>query len=243
MACKDCASPAAFWDGKPKGKELKLGGYDAYLSLPKSSNSKAIVIFPDVYGWEAPNIRLLADKFADNGFTVGLPDFFEGDKVPLEELAKGNMPAFMDWYSKHEPEVVIPIFDKVVQALSADYGVKSVGVLGICWGGRFILELGATDKVKAVVMNHGSLTEKEHVEALKQPILINASDNDKMLSREKLAVYQSILDCKKDLRSDVKFFEGMQHGWTVRGDASDAKVGPMIVEAYERALGWFQKHL
>jgi len=59
-------------------------------------------------------------------------------------------------------------------------------------------------QVKAVVMNHGSLTEKEHVEALKQPILINASDNDKMLSREKLAVYQSILDCKKDLRSDVK---------------------------------------
>lgn len=46
-------------------------------------------------------------------------DFFEGDKVPLEELAKGNMPAFMDWYSKHEPEVVIPIFDKVIHLLGS----------------------------------------------------------------------------------------------------------------------------
>ena len=119
-------------------------------------------------------------------------------------------------------------------------------------------------QVKAVVMNHGSFTEKEHIERLKQPLLINQSDKDKvcllpmtlppaslyqeagtivplmlssnlckicsvesgksivqstesmysddalhhaqMISREKLAVYQGILDCKKDLPSDVKVF-------------------------------------
>jgi hypothetical protein len=31
----------------------------------------------------------------------------------LEELAKGNMPVFMEWKEKHEPEVVMPIYEKV----------------------------------------------------------------------------------------------------------------------------------
>ena len=42
---------------------------------------------------------------------------------------------------------------------------------------------------------------------------------------------------------DLQFFDGMEHGWTVRGDPSDPKVGPAVVEAYDRALHWFQKHL
>ena len=59
-------------------------------------------------------------------------------------------------------------------------------------------------QVKAVVMNHGSFTNREEIEALKQPILINASDNDQLLSRERLAQYTGVLDCKKDVPSDIK---------------------------------------
>ena len=41
----------------------------------------------------------------------------------------------------------------------------------------------------------------------------------------------------------VQLFEGAEHGWTVRGDDKDPVRGPQIKEAFERALGWFQKHL
>ncbi len=53
-------------------------------------------------------------------------------------------------------------------------------------------------------MNHGSFTNREEIEAVKQPILINGSDNDQLLSRERLAQYTGVLDCKKDVPSDVK---------------------------------------
>ncbi len=59
-------------------------------------------------------------------------------------------------------------------------------------------------QVKAVVMNHGSYTNREEVEAVRQPTLINASDNDQLLSRERLAQYTGVLDCKKDVPSEVK---------------------------------------
>lgn len=59
-------------------------------------------------------------------------------------------------------------------------------------------------QVKAAVMNHGSFTNREEVDAVTQPLLINASDKDQLLSRERLAQYQGALDCKKSVPSDVK---------------------------------------
>lgn len=41
----------------------------------------------------------------------------------------------------------------------------------------------------------------------------------------------------------VQFYEGMQHGWTCRGDAADSVVGPQIVDAFDRAAAWFQKYV
>ena len=72
------------------------------------------------------------------------------------------------------------------------------------WGGRFAVLLGATDKVKAVVMNHGSFVIQENIEAIKVPLLINGADKDRQISREMLAQFQGVLDCKKDVPSDVK---------------------------------------
>ena len=40
-----------------------------------------------------------------------------------------------------------------------------------------------------------------------------------------------------------QLFEGSFHGWTVRGDDKDPKMAPLIVEAFQRASDWFQKHL
>ena len=33
------------------------------------------------------------------------------------------------------------------------------------------------------------------------------------------------------------------HGWTLRGDDQDPKVGDAAKDAYARALKWFQDHL
>ena len=77
------------------------------------------------------------------------------------------------------------------------------------WGGRFAILLGATDKVKAVVVNHGSFVKQEDIDAIKVPLLLNAADNDRQISREMLAQFQGVLECKKDVPSDVKVLTGL----------------------------------
>ncbi len=39
----------------------------------------AVVILPDIFGWELPNTRKIADLLATNGIIAVLPDFFEGN--------------------------------------------------------------------------------------------------------------------------------------------------------------------
>lgn len=39
-----------------------------------------------VFGWEFANARLLADQYAKEGFYVYLPDFHQGDSLPIEFL-------------------------------------------------------------------------------------------------------------------------------------------------------------
>ena len=40
-------------------------------------------------------------------------DYFPGDDFPLDAMLKGDLGPVMDWKGRHEPEVIIPMFDKV----------------------------------------------------------------------------------------------------------------------------------
>lgn len=43
-------------------------------------------------------------------------DFFEGEAFPIDAMLKGDFGPVMDFKGRHEPDVVIPIFDKVRQS-------------------------------------------------------------------------------------------------------------------------------
>jgi dienelactone hydrolase len=40
-----------------------------------------LVIITDVFGWELPNARLMADSYAKNGVTCYVPDLHQGDSL------------------------------------------------------------------------------------------------------------------------------------------------------------------
>ncbi|MED6221031.1 hypothetical protein PIB30_050555 [Stylosanthes scabra] len=60
----------------------KFGGLHYYLT--GSPHSNLAVIVSDVFGYEAPNLRNLADKITAAGYYVVVPDFFNGEPFDLQ---------------------------------------------------------------------------------------------------------------------------------------------------------------
>ncbi|MED6196775.1 hypothetical protein PIB30_050483 [Stylosanthes scabra] len=59
-----------------------FGGLDYYLT--GSPHSNLAVIVSDVFGYEAPNLRNLADKITAAGYYVVVPDLFNGEPFDLQ---------------------------------------------------------------------------------------------------------------------------------------------------------------
>lgn len=69
----ECCIRGFEWDGTPVGQETKLAGYDSYVS--GSNDEVAILVVHDLFGWTFPNVRLLADRYAQEiDATVYVPD-------------------------------------------------------------------------------------------------------------------------------------------------------------------------
>jgi hypothetical protein len=73
MLDDDCCKSAFKWDGKPVGSEGMLGKNKAYIT--GTNKHAAVLLVHDLFGWTFPNLRLLADHFAEEaGCTCFIPD-------------------------------------------------------------------------------------------------------------------------------------------------------------------------
>lgn len=78
MACADCFKGALNGE-TPIGSISKIHGLDTYVAQPQGNPKGLVVILPDAFGWDTPNIRVLADRYAQNGgFLVYVPDVMKG---------------------------------------------------------------------------------------------------------------------------------------------------------------------
>ncbi|XXH03540.1 Replication factor A protein 1 [Hypoxylon texense] len=154
----------------PKGELRKLGDVDVYLTKPESypSNpSKLLLLLSSGTGIKSTNNQIQADKFAEEGFVVVMPDLFQGNPAPNSSLVPDaeTGTSFLDriklkaaelaksfvideWLARHTEEKVMPILEKVIDACKSEFA-DAVGngggiyAVGYCFGGRYVLLLAS----------------------------------------------------------------------------------------------------
>ncbi|GAQ91836.1 carboxymethylenebutenolidase [Klebsormidium nitens] len=237
MVCKECVDVGFTWDGEPVGKEVDLNGIKAYVAMPAKETNKAVILASDVFGYDKKNPRLYADRLAEAGFLAVLPDLIKGD--PMTNFAEKDA-----WLARHPFDEVESMLTSVLEAVAKDHGATSFGVVGFCWGGHFAAKLAATDNVKAVVINHGSMLKQEHIDALKQPALFNCNENDPQIPDEFRARIWETLKAK-DNGSAVNLFlgKGVTHGFSLRGDDKDPVVSQAAKAAFVAGADFFSHYL
>ncbi|KAF3638420.1 hypothetical protein FXO38_23232 [Capsicum annuum] len=229
-----CENPPALSSRSGHGSVLELGGFNTYVSGPPTSKH-AILFVSDVYGYEAPNLRKLADKVAAAGYYVVVPDFLCGDPYTSDK-------PLSIWIQSHGTEKGFEDAKQVVAALK-DRGISAIGAAGFCWGAKVVTELAKSDNIQAAVLLHPSLVKVDDMKEVKAPIAILAAEIDKISPPELIKQFEEILSSKPEVDKLVKIFPSAKHGWTVRYNVEDKEAVQQAEEAHQDMLDWLTKHV
>ncbi|EMS50557.1 Endo-1,3;1,4-beta-D-glucanase [Triticum urartu] len=190
----------------------------AYVTGPVHSD-RAIVLASDIFG------RHAADKVAEAGYYVVVPDFFNGKPYMGDPSVN-----ITQWIDDHSPVKAARDAKPIFATLKKEQ--KSIiGVGGYCWGGKFAVEIAKMEE----------FTRNSEV---KCPIEILGAQNDTTTPQK--FIYQFLQALRK--RSDKvpyfgKIFPGVAHGFACRYNSTD----PFAVRTAEQALAlmldWFKKYL
>ena len=214
-----------------------LGGLRAYVA--GSSNSTiAIILISDIYGFESPNLRKVADRAATSGFFVVVPDFLYGDPY-VPDNAERPVPV---WIKSHTAAKGFEDAKSVITALKSR-GVSAVGAAGYCWGAKVVAELAKSGDIQSAVMLHPSFVTVDDIKEVKCPIAILGAEHDHLSPPALVKQFEGILAAKSGVESFVKIFPGVAHGWSVRYKEDDEVAVKSAEEAFQDMLGWFVKCL
>ncbi|KAJ3127133.1 hypothetical protein HK100_009908 [Physocladia obscura] len=221
--------------GIPTGAEGIIAGHKAYAANPAQPTGNILVIGTDVFGFTVQNPRLIADRFAAEGYLCVAPDMFKGTEPPadlMDTIFAMNskdatfvqtvtvvfrmlryFPAFL--FRNNENSGI-----EIIKSFIADLKVSRRGNK---WGGAIGIRLAQQpDIVDVVTATHpgGSLQFPHDAELIVKPIYFALAEIDQRIKEAdcdsiKLALTQ------KNFEFEVEWFEGVQHGFAIRGSKND----------------------
>ncbi len=222
---------------------LSGGSFSAYLAVPSTHPSAAIVLIQEILGVNQ-NMRQTADDYAKEGYLVLVPDLY----WRLESGVQLDSEIKEQWTKGFE----------LLQAFDVDSGVEDlkatlfflrqypsstgkVGSLGFCLGGKLAYFMAIRSDADANVSYYGVDIEKNLAEATKiqKPLLLHMGGNDEYVSPSAQATIQQGL--KNNPLVNIYRYEGVSHGFSRAGSSAYRQAASEL--ARERTLAFLKQHL
>src|SRR3954453_11472314 len=124
-----------------------LGAFDAYCAVPGSGSGPGILLFQEIFGIN-DNMRGLADRLANEGYVVVVPDMFWRIEPRFERKDESGMAdafAMIQRYDINAAPADINATHKHLLGMSECTG--RVGAVGFCVGGARASAPAATSRV------------------------------------------------------------------------------------------------
>ena len=152
-------------------------------------------------------------------------------------------------------EYIEPIVSrKLLPYLRADGdglgGPRRIGVLGFCWGGWVALRTaGAETGVDCVAALHPSMKmeafhggcNSDVYDATRCPTMCLAAGDDPEDVKPEGELSQSLT--RRGILADLEEFKEMDHGWVVRGDATDDIIADAVTTALQKTFQFLKRHV
>ncbi|KAI9868030.1 MAG: hypothetical protein M1813_006775 [Trichoglossum hirsutum] len=232
--CTDCVS-GVIHSGTPKGRTSTIYGLETYVAEPPdgSPTNGLIVVIPDVFGWELTNVRVLADVVSGVQALIGLTPFL---------LHRSD-------------STVLPTIATFLRSVRENEGcAHKIGIAGFCYGGRLAILVAHNDertsttdgKPLADVVFTGHPAEVKipvEFEKVRLPLSIAIGSKDSWMSLQQIGEVRKILDKKVQADHEIVVYDGVKHGFTVRGNPGNEAAAKQGIEAEDQAVAWFKRFL
>mmetsp|Transcript_12309 Transcript_12309/g.29237 ORF Transcript_12309/g.29237 Transcript_12309/m.29237 type:complete len:249 (+) Transcript_12309:95-841(+) len=232
-------------DYVPRGSRRVVGDTEIYHV---GSGGAPVVLIMDIFGFSFPQVFQVADRIADSGFAVGVPDIFRGSPWPMDKFPPKPEDNFMEWIKPKMEYLtqIKPDVDATVSLLRTTAGAKEgkYGVIGFCAGAALALQAGAQADVGAVGAAHpafGLLSDGgvSAAECLQCPVALLPAKGDDV---EK--VHQVVSTKPFAGKCVLKEFRQQVHGFmAARGDWKDPLVTAAAAEGIEVFVKLMQENL
>ncbi|WAQ90330.1 hypothetical protein PtA15_12A319 [Puccinia triticina] len=243
--------------GKTTGRILSINGVNVYVANPSGRGQrhssltaqKAILVFPDVFGIDLINIKLITDKLAnDLNTSAFLVDTFSGDDVP-DGPQPNQLPVgfnITEWGKRHGPEQVLPLIESVIKNLT-DQGVKRFAATGYCFGGKYVFLSSDRNWIQVGSTSYPSLLQVpddllELRDKSKAPLLINSCEIDPQFGADAQQRSDELLgDGQYKPGYKRTYYPGASHGFGIRANLSNPAEKQAFDDSYKQIVTWFVK--
>ncbi|KAM8966484.1 carboxymethylenebutenolidase homolog [Pelodytes ibericus] len=225
-----------------RGQEVQIEHIKAYVSKPDSSTDKAIIVVQDIFGWQLPNTRFIADLLTTQGYLTICPDFFVGQD-PWNPAADRS--TFLEWLKSRQATKVDKETDVVLKYLKEQCHIKKIGVIGFCWGGTVTHHLMLKyPEIKAGVSCYGIIRDADDRYSLQNPTLFIFAELDTIIPLEQVTVLNEKLKQHAKVDFEVKVFPKQTHGFVHRKKEDiNIEDKPLIEEARKDMIAWLNKYI
>jgi len=237
-----------------KGSIEDADGVQLYFAPALGASTKALLLLPDVWGWNSGRIRAVADALAGEGYLVAVPKILtpcvgegtDGDALPPEGVFS------LDWIKNFPWPTQKPKVDKTLGFLRAK-GATKIGVVGFCYGGHPACWASSeNDDIVAGVVLHPSIqleafafggSVENLVKSVKCPFQIMPAGNDVPKWAEEGDYVSAFKQSAKGSEFVYHVFSEATHGWSIRGDVKDETVKRDVKIAMDEIKAFFAKHM
>ncbi|XP_072009477.1 carboxymethylenebutenolidase homolog isoform X1 [Engystomops pustulosus] len=229
-------------DYKGLGNEVQIEHIKAYVSKPKTSTDKAIIVVQDIYGWELTNTRHIADLLASHGYIAVVGDFFVGQPSWNPNDDKANLYKWLETRSANKAYIEAEV---IMKYLKEQCHAKKIGVIGFCWGGIVTHYLMLKySELKAGVAFYGIVREDIDKYKLLNPTLFIFGEKDPVIPLEQVKSLDEKLKEQSKAEYKVKVYPNQDHGFAHRKkEDMNPDDKPYILEARKDMLDWLNKYV
>ncbi|KAI6041374.1 dienelactone hydrolase, partial [Pisolithus marmoratus] len=276
MSCPDC-NRGSVLAGKPTGSIVKVDGTEAYFAkgppsksaLFEPKGSVAVVLLSDAFGLPLVNIKLIADKLANDLLCdVWVPDLFDGAPLlrveGMETQLLPDRPGYSSFWDKFcmiafvvlprvgtilrsRPSVGDVRAKQFIKAIREDRKYHKVGGVGYCYGGGVAARLATTlNYLDSVVICHPAPILINSIKKIKIPASWVCAEDDMFFKKKRMRA-EAIFAERKDSGDAVPYefvdYKGTVHGFACRPNLAFEDVKAAFEKSLEQTTVWLRKTL